>query len=33
MAMVPEPEPGYHAVRVSGAPALAYDAPVAVPKP
>jgi hypothetical protein len=31
--MVPEPQPGWHAVRVPGWPALAFNAPIAVPPP
>jgi len=31
--LIPPPEPGWYAVRVSGAPALAFDAPVTVPEP
>lgn len=31
--MVPEPQPGWHAVRVSGWPAHAFSAPIAVPRP
>ncbi len=33
MIQVPAPEPEWHAIRVPGWPALAFDAPVAVPAP
>jgi len=31
--MIPEPQPSWHSVRVVGAPALAFSAPIAVPPP
>lgn len=31
--LIPPPEPGWYSVRVSGAPALPFDAPVTVPEP